>query len=169
MQEKCDTLCFKPTPRKTFCVFVWFCLWDLFVWFFLLAMLSAKTNAYLDLICMRNSQPFYCPEITKLALCLQPAELALQRLKRFGVCAAALICHFICQPGVSSVLFVYTCPCWPDGAGFGCHPKHCIRKARLCVVFQKPRSAASSAPLVKNQLDLIYWSCCPCYSQADFI
>lgn len=84
--------------------------------------------------------------------CLLPAELALQRLKRFGVCAAALICHFICQPGVSSVLFVHTCPCWPDGAGFGCHPKRCFRKARLCVVFQKPRSAASSAPLVKNSL-----------------
>lgn len=86
------------------------------------------------------------------AACLWRAELALQRLKRFGVCAAALICHFICQPGVSSVLFVYTCPCWPDGAGFGCHPKQSIRKARLCVIFQKPRSAASSAPLVTNSL-----------------
>lgn len=54
------------------CFFI--CLWVLFglgflvlldfFFFFLLVIFSTnKTNAYLDLMCMRNSQPCYCPEV----------------------------------------------------------------------------------------------------------
>lgn len=93
-----------------------------------------------------------CPEVTLLAAGFHGAKLALQPLKRFGVRVAALICHFICQPGASSVLFVHIRACWPDGAGFGCQPKQRIRKARLCVILQEPRRAASSTLLVTNSL-----------------